>query len=97
MSFLKKTFRIELIRWLDHFSYRRQGQSWYTPDELEEVKDPPEMVSCGYVIGEDDTVVCIAGTVRGDAHQATDIQYVLKSAIIKREKVSSIIKRGRNG
>lgn len=78
-------YGLEEIRWWDHFSL--QSKIWYTRDEIEEEKEPIEMVSVGLVIGEDKDHVVMSLSASLDGLAFKQPFFLLKKNIITRKQL----------
>jgi hypothetical protein len=81
----KKKRRLEAIRWLDHCSYSDSG--WKSAEDIANLTPSP-MVTVGYVAKETKDHVVMVGTLSGSGHTAAGEICLIKSAIVKRWRIS---------
>lgn len=72
--------RLMVVTWLDHFS--RNG--WRSVEDVD--LEPMEVVSIGWVTGEDDVMLCLVNEV-SDGGQAGYAISILQSCIVDRYEV----------
>ena len=72
--------QMERIVWLDS----RSSDSWVTIDEIE--LRACKIISCGYIMDEDDETVCIAQSKCKLTSQYCNLMFIPKVCIVSRKK-----------
>ena len=84
MEILEVEYPLVYIRWLDHMT----DDEWRSPDNV--LKDPPTLLTVGWVVYEDERVVTLAQCV-DPKHKDFSMQFlILKSCIVERCAIKEI-------